>query len=149
LEDRNLSEIFEVVGGKLRTNFVLSLRDGPLRPAQLSQKLDAPTSNLYRIFNELKHAGLVESFEKDGLVYWKLTDFGIKWINANIEAITGSMEKKPSKVQHSRMHKILLFMPIFIIIFSAVRAVVSSEPLWFVGGIILSTILYIIIEKVK
>jgi len=148
LEDRNLSEIFEVVGGRLRTNFVLALRDGPLRPAQLSQKLDAPISNLYRIFNELKHAGLVESFEKDGLVYWKLTEFGIRWINANIETITGSLEKGPSKVAHKR-RKILLFIPTFILIFSAVRAIASSEPTWFIGGIILSAIVYLIIEKVK
>jgi len=148
LEDRNLSEIFEVVGGRLRTNFVLALRDGPLRPAQLSQKLDAPISNLYRIFNELKHAGLVESFEKDGLVYWKLTEFGIRWINANIETITGSLEKGHSKVAHKR-RKILLFIPTFILIFSAVRAIASSEPTWFIGGIILSAIVYLIIEKVK
>lgn len=148
MEDRSLSEIFEVVGGRLRTNFVLALRDGPLRPAQLSQKLDAPISNLYRIFNELKHAGLVESFEKDGLVYWKLTEFGVKWINANIEAITGSLEKGPSKVAYRR-RKILLLIPIFILIFSAVRAIASSEPTWFIGGIILSAIAYLIIEKIK
>jgi predicted transcriptional regulator len=148
LEDRSLSEIFEVVGGRLRTNFVLALRDGPLRPAQLSQKLDAPISNLYRIFNELKHAGLVESFEKDGLVYWKLTEFGVKWINANIEAITGSLEKGSSKVAYRR-RKILLLIPTFILIFSAVRAIASSEPTWFIGGIILSAIAYLIIEKIK
>lgn len=148
MEDRSLSEIFEVVGGRLRTNFVLALRDGPLRPAQLSQKLDAPISNLYRIFNELKHAGLVESFEKDGLVYWKLTEFGVKWINANIEAITGSLEKGSSKVAYRR-RKILLLIPTFILIFSAVRAIASSEPTWFIGGIILSAIAYLIIEKIK
>lgn len=148
MEDRSLSEIFEVVGGRLRTNFVLALRDGPLRPAQLSQKLDAPISNLYRIFNELKHAGLVESFEKDGLVYWKLTEFGVKWINANIEAITGSLEKGSIKVAYRR-RKILLLIPTFILIFSAVRAIASSEPTWFIGGIILSAIAYLIIEKIK
>lgn len=57
LEDKDISKIFEVVGGRLRTNFVLALRDSSLRPVQLSQKLDAPISNLYRIFNDLKQVG--------------------------------------------------------------------------------------------
>ncbi|MCX8189373.1 MAG: helix-turn-helix domain-containing protein [Nitrososphaeria archaeon] len=148
MENKDLSKVFEVVGGRLRTNFVLALKDGPLRPAQLSQKLDAPISNLYRIFNDLKHAGLVESFEKDGLVYWSLTEFGERWINANIEAITGTV-RKDVKESFWNKHKISLIVFSSILLFSGIRALLASEPTWFLGGIILSIVVYLIIEKIK
>jgi len=148
LEDKDISRIFEAVGGRLRTNFVLALREGPLRPSQLSQKLDAPISNLYRVFNELKNAGLVESFERNGLVYWRLTEFGERWINANIETIKGSGERK-MEASYWRRHRISLALSLPILLFSAIRAALSSEPTWVVGGIILSTIVYIVVEKIK
>lgn len=151
MEDKNISNIFEVVGGRLRTNFVLALRGGPLRPTQLSQKLDAPISNLYRIFNDLKQAGIVESFEKDGLVYWALTEFGERWINANIEAITGSSTLEEGRLKETfwRRHKIPLTISLSILLFSGIRAIIASEPTWFLGGMILSIIVYLIIEKIK
>ncbi|MEM0052576.1 MAG: helix-turn-helix domain-containing protein [Nitrososphaeria archaeon] len=148
MEDKSISKIFEVVGGRLRTNFVLALRDGPLRPAQLSQKLDAPISNLYRIFNDLKQVGLVESFEKDGLVYWALTEFGEKWLKANIEIVTGTLREE-EKESFWKKHRASLIVSFSIVLFAGIRALLASEPSWLLGGIILSIIVYFVIEKIK
>lgn len=92
--------------------------------------------------------GLVESFEKEGLVYWSLTEFGERWVNANIEAITGSL-REDVKESFWRRNRIPLFASFTILLFSGIRAILASEPTWFLGGIILSLLVYLIIEKIK
>ena len=92
LED--LPSIFDVVGRKLRVYFMIALRDGPRRPSKVSKALDAPLSNLYMIFNELKEVKLIESFEKEGIIYWRLTNPGKGGLMQILAFSRGRLQRK-------------------------------------------------------
>lgn len=150
--EEDLSSIFKAVGGKLRARFMISLRDGPQRPSKVSQTLDAPLSNLYRIFNELKEVKLVESFEKEGIVYWRLTHLGERWLSANIDILSEKISEASIRQEdffHSWRRYLSVGLSLFVLLLALVRGIMLSQPTFIVGGIILSLLVFLILEKVK
>jgi len=150
--EEDLLAIFEAVGGRLRARFMIELRAGPLRPSKLSQKLEAPISNLYRIFNELKEAKLVESYEHEGMVYWKLTDLGERWLDANIGALSQKALLKGHEQETlsvRRRHYISATISLAILLLAVIRGLMLSQPTYIAGGLILSLLIFVILEKVK
>ncbi|MGQ9780684.1 MAG: winged helix-turn-helix domain-containing protein [Nitrososphaeria archaeon] len=150
--EEDLLTIFEAVGGRLRARFVMELRAGPYRPSKLSHKLNAPLSNLYRIFNELKDAKLVESIENDGIVFWRLTEFGRRWIEANVDALSEKATPKGSKnkaFSGGKKHFISASLSLLVLLLAIVRGVMLSQPTYITGGLILAFLIFVILEKVK
>jgi DNA-binding transcriptional ArsR family regulator len=150
--EEDLATIFEAVGGRLRARFVLELRSGSYRPSKLSHRLDAPVSNLYRIFNELRDAKLVESYESEGVVYWRLTDFGKKWIEANVEVLSEKAtfsESKRKALPGGRRRLISTLLSLAVLSLAVVRGIMLSQPAYIAGGLILALLIFIVLEKVK
>ncbi|MEM3403198.1 MAG: winged helix-turn-helix domain-containing protein [Nitrososphaeria archaeon] len=149
--ESDLSAIFEAVGGKQRARLILALREGAERPSKLSHKLDVPLPNLYRIFNELKEVNLVESIEKEGIVYWALSPLGERWLNANISALSEKVLKTESKHGFWRRQKrhFPLYVSLLIFSFALIRGLMVSQSSYIIGGLMLAVIVFVVLEKVK
>jgi len=149
--ENDLSAIFEAVGGRQRARLILALREGAERPSKLGHKLDVPLPNLYRIFNELKEVNLVESIEKEGIVYWALSPLGERWISANISALSKKALKTDLKESFWLRRRHLLSASISLLIFSFafIRSIMVSQSSYIIGGLILSAVAFVLLEKVK
>jgi len=145
-----LYRVLDAAGGRLKVNLMLSLLDGPLRPSEVSKRLNAPTSNAYRAFNELRDAGLAESFEEGGVVRWRLTERGRRFVELNLALLRGEAARVPERPR--RLQRLPANVPsiaaALIFLYAVASGIASGHYGYAIGGAVVALVARAILKRI-
>jgi DNA-binding HxlR family transcriptional regulator len=140
------------ISGSLRTEarvrMLLALREGPKRPSQILKLSKESPSTIYRAIDQFILAKVVKKEGDGDKVVWSLTSLGVELVDSMQHLVDGKPMEPRRGAEGRRIRYAKVIVPSGIFAFAAVRAVLSSQPTWILGGLILALLALLILGLV-